>query len=341
MFSCTDNLDHGFSIKVPKKITVNKNFQIEFINENNHVIDSMYLFVNSNQISFEKGDFNIKSNTKISTLGKNSIAALVFYENKVKKVAATIEVLSDIVPVKYAYRVIKTYPHNADAYTQGLEYHDGYLYETTGIRGKSTLTKMDLKTNEIVKKVKLSDRYFGEGMTILNNNIYWLTWQSRKGFIYNLETFQLLDEFYYYDSKEGWGLTNNKKEIIKSDGTHNIWFLGPKSLKEVRKIEVYTDKNKVSLLNELELIDGKIFANRWDTKKPIKSGIMIINPNSGAVEGFIDLGNLREEIGKNQKLDDDMVLNGIAYNPRTKRLFVTGKRWNKIFEIEVFKEESN
>ena len=184
------------------------------------------------------------------------------------------------------------------------------------------------------KKIELEKKYFGEGMTIVNNKIYFLTWKSNKGFVYNLNTFELESEFSYNRSKEGWGLTHSETELIKSDGTSKIWFLDPSSQKEKRYIQAYTNKQSISQLNELEFIDGKIYANYW--QKPL---IAIINPNNGIVEGIANLSDLVKEIEKTQTLiKDNDVLNGIAYDKETNRLFVTGKNWQKLYEIELIKK---
>lgn len=170
-------------------------------------------------------------------------------------------------------------------------------------------------------------------MTIVNDKIFFLTWQASKGFVYDLETFKLEREFPYNRSKEGWGLTHSESELIKSDGTNKIWFLDPTTQKEKRSIQVYTPKESLSKLNELEYINGKIYANYW--QKPL---IAIINPENGVVDGIVNLSDLVDEMKKNQTLKADDVLNGIAFDAENNRLFVTGKNWGKLFEIELVKK---
>ena len=172
-------------------------------------------------------------------------------------------------------------------------------------------------------------------MTIFNNKIFFLTWKANKGFTYNLKTLELENEFSYSKSKEGWGLTHSKKELIKSDGTSKIWFLDPNTQKEKRYIEAYTNKQSLNKLNELEFINGKIYANYW--QKPL---IAIINPDNGVVEGIVNLTGLVKEMEKSQKLlKEDDVLNGIAFDEKNNRMFVTGKNWKSLFEIELIKKQ--
>jgi glutaminyl-peptide cyclotransferase len=171
-------------------------------------------------------------------------------------------------------------------------------------------------------------------MTIVNDKIFWLTWENKKGFVYDLKTFEQKKEFAYVKSKEGWGLTQNETELIKSDGTNKIWFLDKDTQKEKRSIQVYTNNRAVDKLNELELINGKLYANKWQ-----QNTIIIINPNTGIVEGLADLRGLKKEMEKTQKLiPQDEVLNGIAFDAQNNRLFVTGKNWGKLFEIKLIKK---
>ena len=261
---------------------------------------------------------------------------MIAFDEKTKTKNSFFEVFANVKPSIYTYKIINTYPHDTNAYTQGLEYHNGYLYETTGKRGESTLRKVDIKTGKVLQKVAIDHKYFGEGMTIFNGKIYWLTWQAKKGFVYNLRTFEKEREFTYNKSKEGWGLTNNGKELIKSDGTQKIWFLDALTLTEKKFIQVYTNQYKLDNINELELIDGKIYANKYQ-----QNAIVIINPENGIVEGVANLKGLKKEMEKTQKLTpQDEVLNGIAYDKKNNRLFVTGKNWGKLFEIKLIKNNT-
>ena len=330
--SCSET-SYKFKLNTTKKTTLGKKAAIKFEQIEGTAIDSVHLYLDGKRIN--KNETELTLNTNDIGIGKHAVSAVAFYPNKSKKVNNSIEVLAAKAPKIYGYKLINTYPHDKKAYTQGLEYKDGYLYETTGRRGESTLRKVDVKTGEVLQKVDLNDKYFGEGMTIVNGKIYWLTWQARKGFVYDLETFKQLGSFDYNNSHEGWGLTHSKEALIKSDGTNKIWFLNPENLKEQKSIQVYTNSTPLDKLNELEYIDGKIYANYWLTQGKIKSTIAIIDAKTGAVEGLVSLDALRNIVLKEQKLESDDVLNGIAFDAENNRLFVTGKHWGKLFEIEL------
>ncbi|MFY0630100.1 MAG: glutaminyl-peptide cyclotransferase [Flavobacteriaceae bacterium] len=329
--------EYEFNISTPKTAILNDEITITLTEENSNPVEEITLFINGKEISSTDG--TAKISTKDLGVGKHSITALVTYgEKSSKKVNHTLEVFSNKPYENYGFKIINTYPHDSKAYTQGLEYHNGFLYESTGQRGKSTLRKVELKTGKVVQKINIDKKYFGEGMTIVDDKIYLLTWQARKGFVYDLETFKLEKEFSYKRSDQGWGLTHSDTELIKSDGTTRIWFLDKETQKEKRYIQAYSDKRKVDKLNELEYINGKIYANWWITDKPVKSVIVIINPENGVIEGVANLKGLRDIILKDQKLKDDHVLNGIAFDAENNRLFVTGKNWGKLFEIELLKK---
>jgi glutamine cyclotransferase len=253
----------------------------------------------------------------------------VHFEGKQQECTTSFDLVSSITPKLYEtkdYTVLNTYKHDINAYTQGLEFYKGILLEGTGQNGESTLRKTDYKTGSVSKSVPLSADYFGEGITVFNGKIYQLTWQNKVGFIYNAETLVQEKSFNYFADIEGWGLTHNDKHLIMSDGTNKIYFLNPETQKMERTINVYTDTNAISELNELEWIDGKIWANVYQ-----KNAVVIINPENGEVEAVINFADLDTKV-TNQGKD---VLNGIAYNPTTKTVFITGKNWDKMFEIKL------
>jgi glutamine cyclotransferase len=329
-FGCNDN--YKFTLDVTKKTTINAEVTISLKEKNNKALDKIQFFINGKEITAEGNSVTLK--VADFGVGKHQVSALAFYPGKTKKINNSFEVFADKKPAIYTYKIINTYPHDTKAYTQGLEYNNGFLYETTGRNGQSTLRKVNIKTGEVLQKVALDEKYFGEGMTILNNKIYWLTWRAKKGFVYDLETFKQEKEFSYGKSTQGWGLTNNGKELIKSDGSHKIWFLDPETLKEKRSMQVYSNDRAVNNINELELIDGKIYSNKYQ-----KNTIVIIDAKTGAVEGLADLRPLEKEMKKTQKLvSEDEVLNGIAFDKENNRMFVTGKNWGKLFEIELIKK---
>ena len=225
----------------------------------------------------------------------------------------------------YKYKIIKSYPHDTGSFTQGLFYQDGFLYEGTGLYGESVLTKRELKSGQIIKRSRLPRKYFGEGITLFGDKIIQLTWKSRKGFSYDRETFRLLGEFSYKTA--GWGLTHDGTRLILSDGTDTLRFLDPNSYAETGRVRVRHNGRPLRQLNELEFIDGKIYANVLPTDY-----IAIITPQTGRVTGLIDLRGLYTPP---RRSPSDTILNGIAYIPENKHLLVTGKRWPKIYEIEL------
>lgn len=228
------------------------------------------------------------------------------------------------VPV-YGYKVVRVFPHDPNAYTQGLVYYKGFLYEGTGMNGTSSLRKVKLETGEVLQKVDLPEQYFGEGITIFKKKILQLTWKAEKGFIYNLDDLNSLGEFSY--PGEGWGLTTNDGEVFLSDGTAEIRVLDGNTLKEKRRITVRDGNTPVTELNELEFVRGQLFANVWQTDR-----IARISPKTGKVVGWIDLSGILSVV---YRRNQDAVLNGIAWDAAGKRLFVTGKLWPSIFQIEL------
>jgi len=229
------------------------------------------------------------------------------------------------------FKVVKVFPHDVSAFTQGLVIEYGRLFESTGQEGSSWIAEVDLASGRQNKKVNLDSIYFGEGITILGNKIYQLTWKSKKGFVYDVNTFQKVNEFSY--NHEGWGITHNNKNLIVSDGTHKIHLLDTATLKEVSSIEVMENSILVDKLNELEYIDGYLFANRWMTNEVLK-----IDLNSGEVVGKLDLSQLAVEANQSNPSAD--VLNGIAYEKKSGLLLVTGKWWPFLFALRLEKDSS-
>ncbi len=226
----------------------------------------------------------------------------------------------------YGYKVVRTLAHDPNAFTQGIVFHEGFLFESTGINGASSLRKFELETEKIVKRISVPDEYFAEGITIFKDKIYQLTWKNQKGFIYSVKTLEKINEFRY--EGEGWGLTNDTESLILSDGTSQIRFLHPETFKVLRTIDVRdADGSPVVEINELEYVKGEIYANIWHSDR-----IARIDPQSGKVTGWIDLTNL---FPNRSDAETEDVLNGIAYDAQGDRLFVTGKLWSKLFEIQV------
>jgi glutamine cyclotransferase len=251
--------------------------------------------------------------------------------NAATKAEAVATTTREIVPT-YSYKIKNSWPHDRRAYTQGLIFLDGILWESTGQYGSSSLRKVELKTGKIIKQIAVPPKYFAEGMTVFHNKVFQLTWQEEKGFIYDPATFEKQGEFAY--EGEGWGLTHDGQSLIMSDGTNQIRFLDPATLQTTRTVSVYDALGApVEKLNELEYIDGEIYANIWQTDRIVR-----IEPRSGKILGWIDLTGLLQT--KDRSGEED-VLNGIAYDPAGKRLFVTGKLWPKLFEIEIVNNKAH
>ena len=225
----------------------------------------------------------------------------------------------------YSYRVVNAYPHDGNAYTQGLVFHDGELYEGTGLYGYSSLRRVELETGNVLQLYELDDEYFGEGITIYNDRIIQLTWKENLGFVYDRQSFEPIESFNY--STEGWGITHDGIKLIMSDGSSTLYFLDPVTFDKIGSIEVTAAGEPIRRLNELEYINGEIFANIYRTDR-----IARINTVTGNVIAWIDLSGILQYKDTNPQTD---VLNGIAYDSDSDRLFVTGKKWQKLFEIEL------
>lgn len=236
--------------------------------------------------------------------------------------STTVPVVS--VPV-YSYTIVNTFAHDRDAFTQGLIYLDDIFYEGTGLYEQSSLRKVDPESGEVLKKIDLPPNVFGEGITVFGDRLFQLTWKARRGFVYDKNTFEKLAEFEY--PTEGWGITHDGKRLIMSDGSATLYFWDPDTLAEIGRVQVTDEHGPVVRLNELEYINGEVFANVWQTDR-----IARINPETGQVVGWIVLPNLLTAADKSEPVD---VLNGIAYDAATDRLFVTGKFWPKLFEIQL------
>ncbi|MGH2665622.1 glutaminyl-peptide cyclotransferase [Flavobacterium sp.] len=295
-------------------------------NTSDKTIDSVAYFNNDKKIGAVKGNSKFDFALKTEKLGYQNLKAVVYFGGEQSETETRIELVSKIEPKQLNYSIVATFPHDIAAFTEGLEFYNGDLFESTGQKGASNFRKTDYKTGKVLQQVNLDPKYFGEGITVVNGKLFQLTWQEKTGFIYNAKTLKLEKTFQFDKNIEGWGMTNDKQFIYQSDGTEKIWKMNPENQKMVDFINIYTNSTKVKSVNELEWIDGKIYANIWQ-----KDIVLIINPQTGAVEAFLDLSDLRK---KTTATPDD-ALNGIAYNSKTKTIFVTGKNWNKTFEIKV------
>ena len=302
--------------------------ELGILNPNSKEIDSVVYYVNDKNIGSKKGLDKISFALKDQKLGYQNLKAVVYFEGENSEATTRIELVSNIEPKLLKYIIVNTYPHDTTSFTEGLEFYKDTLYESTGsgTDSKSYLRKYDYKTGKVYNQINLDSQYFGEGITILNGKIYQLTWQEKTGFIYNADTWKLEKTFTYDKDIEGWGMTNDGKYIYQTDKTEKIWRMDPATQKMIDYVNVYSGSFKIKSINELEWINGKIYTNVWQ-----KDLIAVLDPKTGAVEGVLDMSGLRKFI--NAGPND--VLNGIAYNPKTKTIFITGKNWDKMFEIKV------
>ena len=326
IFNCQSSIDKDFKINITssdKIISNGDNIKIIIESKSGQVIDSAAYYLNEKEVESETTLKDLK-------LGENSAKVKIYSNGLEHSIERNFDIYSNKKPEILTYKIINEYNHDQNAYTQGLEFYGNKLYESTGLNGKSSLREVDLNSGEILKAVNLNYEYFAEGLTILNNKIFQLTWRNKIGFIYDLD-FNKIGSFDYDKSVEGWGLTNDGKYIYKSDGTSKIWRLNPDTLEEIDFIDVMTDKSRIRNINELEYFDGKIYANTYQQNRDV---IIIINPKDGAVESVIDFSGIRNRVLNTPETD---VMNGIA--ELNGRLFVTGKNWNKLFEVKIYNKK--
>lgn len=306
-------------------LKLEESINLGIINKENRVLDSTIFYINTVKIGSVKGTNKLKFDLNKQHLGVQNIKALLYFEGKGITLEASFTIFSSIIPEMKTLTVINSYPHDIEAYTQGFEFYNGILFEGTGQYKESTLRKTDYKTGKIIEKIDLEPHFFGEGITILNGKIYQLTWKEKTGFIYDATTLKKEGTFEY--ETEGWGFANDGENLYRSDGTEKIYRIDPKTMKELDFISVYTNSSKIEAVNELEWVNGKIWANIYQ-----KDAIAIIDPKTGAVEQVINCSELRSKVTQHAELD---AFNGIAFNNATQSIFVTGKNWDKIFEIKV------
>ncbi len=312
-----------------KNFQLNQSIAVAIKNKKDKSIGKVTYSIDGKEFPVNDGKITLD----LPTLGDKILKANIDYEDTSAEITKNLKLLATKAPEIYTYEIINEYPHDNKAYTQGLEFYNDTLYESTGKKGRSSLRKVDFETGKPIQQVDLEDNYFGEGITILNNKIYMLTWRSGTGFIYDLNL-KKTDSFKYGQSKEGWGLANDGEKLFKSDGTEKIWILNPETLVEDGAIETVTNKSINDSANELEYVDGKIYANVYQ-----KPSVMIIDAKSGAIEGVVNFGGLSTKVTHHETWSDtDNVLNGIAYHPERKTFFVTGKEWDKMFEVKIQKK---
>jgi glutamine cyclotransferase len=302
--------------------------------------DSIVYLVDSVKVGSMKDSSVLSLKTDSMHLGPRVIVAKVYQGGKNQEGSTNIVLLPAKAPEQYTYKVIKTFPHDTGSFTEGLVYQDGFLYESGGgylkppprqeVTNQSSLRKVDLATGKVLKKVMLDSAVFGEGISIVGNKIIQLTYHEKVGYVYDKETFAKLSTFPNNMGVEGWGMCSDGTRLYMDDSTNRIWILDKDSYKQIGFIDVYDDKGAMNNINELEYIDGKIYANIWQT-----NNIVVIDPKTGAVLEKIDLTNLYPEDKRSPGAD---VLNGIAYDTAGKRIFITGKKWPNLYQVEFFKK---
>lgn len=302
------------------------------VNPKNGELKESKLYIDNELVkTSEELEYNF-SISDLDELGNHNIKILSTKTDGVEGTSfKSFEVVSDIIPEEFGYEVVKTYPHNTSHFTQGLEIHANQFYESTGEKGKSGIYRFDLNTGDVLQSYQMEDEYFGEGITILNDKIYQLTYKAKKGFVYDLNTFDRIDSF-AYNTSEGWGLTHDNTYLIKTDGSEFLHFLDAETYEVVKKIQVYDNKGPVKYLNELEFHDGELYANIWTTNKAVK-----IDPKTGKVLANINFDGLLSVLYNPNKPID--VLNGIAIHPDNGKMYVTGKLWPKLFEVKLVKKD--
>jgi len=295
--------------------------------------DSVQYLLDTTYVGSKQDTSSLKVSSQALALGIRILTAKVYTGEKVKETTTNIVVLPEKSPIRYTYEVVNAFPHDSSAYTQGLEYQDGIFYESDGGYasqgdiGGSSLRKVEPTTGKVLKKLDMADNVFAEGLTLVGDNLIQLTWENRIGFVYNKDSFEKLAEFPYQESQQGWGLCFDGSKIYKSDGTNRIYTLNKDTYVEEGYVEVYDQNGPVDSLNELEWIDGQIYANVYQ-----KDRIIRIDPSTGAVAADINMAGLLPAKDHSENTD---VLNGIAWDSKGKRLFVTGKKWNTMFEIRL------
>lgn len=332
--SCIDdkkNAENIFSIDTSAMMQAynpSQSIDLGIKNEHNMPIDSVIYYMNDKNIGKSIKNEKIKFNLENQKLGYTKLKALVYADGKNTEVETNFTIYAKEAPELLKYEIVNTYNHDGASYTQGYEFYDGNLIEGSGQYGNSSLRKTDYKTGNVIEKIDIDKQYFGEGVTVLKDKIYQLTWNENTAFVYDAKTFKKEKSIPYSKNMPGWGLTNDGTNLYMSDGSEKIYILNPENLEIIDYINVYTNANKIDYINEMEWIEGKIWANIYEKDMVIK-----INPKTGAIENILNLSELKSKVTK--PLQQGEVLNGIAYNPKTKTILVTGKNWDKSFEIKV------
>lgn len=323
--------------KLKQTYTLKEDVTLQLKSDAGNEIDSVQYFINDKKIGSVKANAVLTYNLSSAKHGVQNIKAIAYTKGKTNETTTKIDVLSHVQPAIYSYTIVNTYPHDIKAYTQGLEFHGDLLIESTGngegigtrTKGKSSIRKVHAKTGEVIKINELDDTIFGEGATVLNNKIYQLTYKNNEAYVYNLESLQKEKTLPYFKNTEGWGLTNDGTNLYMTDGSDRVYKINPADFSLIDYFVVSTNRGTVPSVNELEWVNGEIYANFYG-----QDAIGVFSPIDGTVNAVIDLSDLKNKVTQHPDLD---VLNGIAYNKKTGTFFVTGKNWDKMFEIRINK----
>ncbi|GAB2984986.1 glutaminyl-peptide cyclotransferase [Mucilaginibacter puniceus] len=318
----------GTSYKAGDEVTVKLTFPAD------SRPDSIVYLLDTTKLATKTDSSAISIKTDTLPLGIKVVTAKFFKGGQAQDASTNFVLLASKAPEQYTYEVEKVFPHDTSAYTEGLLYQDGYLYESTGLEGESDLRKVELNTGKVVKRAIIDDLYFGEGSAIVGDKIVVLTYRSKIGFVYDKNTFKLLKTFNNNVGVEGWGMAYDGKKLYMDDSTNRIWFLDKYNYNQTGYIEVYDDKGPIQQVNELEYINGKLYANIYES-----DNIIVIDPKTGAVLQTIDMSSLWPLNQRPAGYDNAQnVLNGIAWDAKGKRLFVTGKKWPHLYQIKLKKK---
>ncbi|QEM13969.1 glutaminyl-peptide cyclotransferase [Mucilaginibacter rubeus] len=293
-------------------------------------VDSVVYLLDSAKIASSKDTSGISLKTDTIGLGIRMITAKVYEAGKSNEVTTNILLLAAKAPARYTYKVEKVFPHDTAAYTEGLQYVDGILYESIGDYEHSAIRKVDLNTGKVLQETKLDKKYFGEGIAVVGDKVVQLTYKEKVGFVYDKNTLKLLNNFTNNVGPEGWGMCFDGNKLYMDDSTNRLWFLDKNSYRPIGHVDVCDDKQQIDSINELEYINGKIYANVYQT-----DSILVINPKTGAVEQIVDMKEIYPVASRPQDRDwNNNVLNGIAWDAKGQRLFVTGKRWPHLYQVK-------
>lgn len=334
MLGCKDKSEPSFTFVTPNQgqnYNWGEDIPLQIDVPKEVKVDEITYLIDQKVIGTSRNNQVMKLSTKDLKLGYRMVTAIVKYGDQKDTISTNIVLKTNQKPIQLSYKVVNTFPHDTSAYTEGLAYIDGRLLESTGDYGASKLKWVELKTGKTLQETALDKQYFGEGSLKLGDKIIMLTYRENIGLIFDAKSFKQIGTFPYQNSREGWGLAFDGKHILRSDGTNRIWLMNAETYKEESYLEVYDNKGPVDNLNELEFIDGKIYANVYLTNKIVR-----IDPISGAIEAEIDLSAIvPQNYFKTSEEEQNNVLNGIAWDAKARRLFVVGKKWPKLYEIKL------